>query len=105
MPQPVVTPPPPVITPAAATLSLGSGTLPRLRALARKGVLPFRATVNGAGRLRVVATVDKATAKRLKVGRRKTTVGSATKTVSNAGRVTVKVKLTKKARKGLKRQR
>jgi hypothetical protein len=104
LPAPVVTPPP-VVTPAATTLSLGSGTLPRLRTLARKGVLPFRATVNGAGRLRVVATVDKATAKRLKVGRKKTTVGRATQTVTKAGRVTVKVKLTKRARQGLKRQR
>jgi hypothetical protein len=105
VPAPVVTTPPPVVTTAAATLSLGSGTLPRLRALARNGGLPFRATVNGAGRLRVVATVDKATAKRLKVGRKKTTVGRATTTVTKAGRVTVKVKLTKKARTGLKRQR
>ena len=99
-----MTTPPPVVTPAAATLSLGSGALPHLRALARTGALPFRATVNGPGTLRVVASVDKATAKRLKVGRKKTTVGRATKTVTQAGRVTVKVKLTKKARKGLKRQ-
>ncbi len=79
--------------------------MPRLGRLARRGILPIVVEVNGPGRLRARATVDKPTAKRLKVGRRRTTVGTGALTVARAGRATVRIKLTKKARKGLKRQR
>jgi hypothetical protein len=39
------------------------------------------------------------------VGRRTTTVGTGSRTVGKAGRATLRIKLTKKARKGLRRQR
>ena len=106
-PTPTATPgpqgPPPTPTVLTPTLKLGFGTLPRIARVARTGKLPFRATVNQAGRLTATATVDKATAKRLRLGRKRK-VASGAKTATKSGRVTVTLKLTKKARKGLKRQ-
>ena len=102
---PVQPPAPPPAPPAASPLKLRTGTLPRLGRLARTGILAIIAEVTGPGRLRARATVDRATARRLKVGRRTTTVGTGSRTVSRAGRATLRIKLTKKARKGLRRQR
>ena len=52
----------------------------------------------------VLATVDKATAKKLKLGK-STQVGRGSKSLGSAGSVSVAVKLTAKAKKAAKRQR
>jgi hypothetical protein len=104
-PPPPPPPPPPAVPRASSALKVRPGTLPRLGRLARRGFLSIVAEVSGPGRLRARATVDKATARRLKVGRRTTTVGTGAKTVTRAGRTTLRIKLTKKAREGLRRQR
>jgi len=109
-PSPTATPiptptPTPTPTATAASLRLSRGTLPRLRTLARRGVLPFSARVNKAGRLTARATVDRATARRLRVGRFTTRIGTGRRTATGAGRFTLKVKLTRRARAGFKRQR
>jgi hypothetical protein len=101
-PTPTVTPPPP---PIATTLLLRTGTLARMATLARRGYVPVKAEVSKAGRLLTKATVDRATAKRLRIGRRVRKVGSSTRTATSAGTVQMKVRLTRKARAGLKRQR
>ena len=76
----------------------------KLAKVAKSGKLPVTATVNGAGRVRAVATVDKKTAKRLGLGNKKVTLGTGTATAAGAGPVTVKMKLSGKAKKRLKKQ-
>jgi hypothetical protein len=105
-PPPVAPPPPPPPVNDPAKLDLSRGSLPRLGRLGRKGILTIRAKVNEAGTLRARVTVDRKTAKRLKVGRKRTnTIGSKRVTASRAGTFKIRVKLSKKARKGLRRQR
>ena len=62
------------------------------------------ATLSKPGRITAAATVDRATARRLELGRKRT-VGSGRRTATRAATLKVNVKLTKKARKGLKRQK
>src|SRR5215217_2988146 len=91
-------PPPPVRT------SLGlSRSSTKLGPVARKGVLSFFARTNKAGRLTAKATVDRATASRLRVGRRTTTAGTGSRTATAPARLKVNVKLTRKLRAALKR--
>ncbi len=99
---PIATPTP---TPVATATSVKlSRSTTRTRTAARKGLLQVLAAFNKAGTATAKATVDRATAKRLKLGRSRT-VGTGRKTVSRSGSFKVNVKLTKKARKGLKRQK
>lgn len=85
-------------------LRLGFRRLPRLARLARTGVLLITARVSGPGRLVAKATVDKATAKRLKVGRKTTRVGAGARRVGKAGKKVLKVRITRKARAAFKRR-
>ena len=107
--EPLPAPPPPIPAPTptatAATLSVVSGLLPRLRRLARRGILSVTARVNKAGRLIATATVDRATARRLRVGRRAARIGTGRRTATRAGRIKVNLRLTRRARAGFRRQR
>ena len=71
----------------------------------RKGVLALFARTNKAGRLSARATVDSATAKLLRVGRRTTTAGTGSRTASAPARLKINVKLTHKLRAAIKRNR
>ncbi|HET8949297.1 MAG TPA: MXAN_6640 family putative metalloprotease, partial [Solirubrobacteraceae bacterium] len=102
--QTVTPPPPPPPPPPAATLTLTRSST-KLPFVARKGVLALFARVNKAGRLTAKATVDRATASRLKVGRRTTTAGTGSRTATAAARLKVDIRLTKKVRAALKRQK
>ena len=97
-PTPTVTPPPPR-PPTSVRLQRGSA---RLRTVARKGLLPLFATVNKAGAATATATVDRKTAKRLKLGRSRT-LGTGRKTMSRAGIYKVNLKLSRKVRRALRR--
>ena len=66
-------------------------------------MLALFARTNKAGRLTARATVDRATAKRLKVGRRTTSAGTGRRTATAPARVKINVKLTRKVRAALKR--
>lgn len=101
-PSPTPAPPP---TAVAASLKVVSGKLPRLRRLARRGVLTLTATVNLAGRLTATATVDRAAARRLRVARRAARIGTGRRTARHASGVKVNVTMTRKARAGMRRQR
>ncbi|MEV4421230.1 hypothetical protein AB0L40_14790 [Patulibacter sp. NPDC049589] len=80
-----------------------------LRDLRRTGAIRARCTLDVAGACATVATVDRATAKRLrlKLGRKATTatVGSGRATLKAAGTRTVSVRLTRAARKALRSAR
>lgn len=97
--------PPPAPTASAASLRLASGSQPRLRRVARRGILSLTATVNKAGRLTASATVDRRTARRLRVARKAARVGTGRRTATRAGRVKLSVRLTRKARTALRRHR
>lgn len=98
-PTPTPTPPPTVRT----SVKLSRGTS-RIASVARRGRLPVFATVNKPGALRATATVDRRTAKRLKLGRTRV-LAKGTKRIPRPGTFKVNLKLSKKARRGLKRQK
>ena len=98
-----MTPPPPPPPPPATSVRLTRNTT-RIASAARKGVLSLFARTNKAGRLTARATVDTATAKRLKVGRRTTTAGTGRRTATAPARVKISVKLTRKVRAALRRE-
>ena len=112
-PQPTATPAAaPTTTPTPAPIPVATATSvrlarssTRLKTVARRGVLSFLATVNKAGRLTATATVDKATAKRLKIGRRAVRIGTGGRTASRAQTIKVNVRLSRKVRAALKRQK
>ena len=95
----------PTVQPPVATSVRLSRNSTRISSVLRKGVLSLFAQANKAGRHSVRATVDAATAKRLKVGRRTTTAGTGSRTASAPARLKVNVKLTRKLRAALKRNR
>ena len=97
-PTPTVTPPPPR-PPTSVRLQRGST---RVRTVARKGLLQVLATFNKPGAATATASVDRRTAKRLKLGRTRT-LGTGSKTISKAGTFKVNVKLSKKVRRVLRR--
>jgi len=68
-------------------------------------VLSVFAQANKAGRYSAKATVDAKTAKRLKVGRRTTSAGTGRRTATAPARLKVNIKLTRKLRAALKRNR
>ena len=103
-PPPTVTPTPPVDPPVATSLRLTRNSS-RISSVLRKGVLSLFAQANKAGRHSARATVDRTTARRLKVGRRTTTAGSGSRTASSPARLKVDVKLTRKLRAALQRNR
>ncbi len=76
----------------------------RFKTASLRGKLEFLLNTNKTGRLSARATVDRKTAKRLKMGRKRT-LGTAAKTVTVTGPVKVAVQLSRKLRKALKRQR
>jgi hypothetical protein len=102
--SPTVTPTPTVEPPVATSVRLSRNTT-RISSVLRKGSLSLFARTNKAGRLSARATVDRATARRLKVGRRTTTVGTGRRTATAPARLKVNVKLTRKLRAALKRNR
>jgi hypothetical protein len=85
-PAPTITPPPPPPPPPATSIKLSRSTT-KLATIARKGILPFFLRTNKAGRATAKATVDRATATRLKVGRRTTTAGTGRRTATAPARV------------------
>jgi len=68
-------------------------------------VLALFAATNKGGAMTARSSVDRATARRLKVGRRTTSTGTGRRTATAGGRYKIKVKLTRKARAALKRQK
>jgi hypothetical protein len=76
-----------------------------MRSVARTGVLALFARTNKAGRLAARATVDRATARRLRVGRRTTAAGTGSRTATAPARVRINVKLTRKVRAALRKVR
>jgi hypothetical protein len=98
-------PPPPPAPPIATSVRLRTGTLARMATLARRGYLPITAVVSEAGALTATAKVDRATARRLRVGRRATRIGTGRRTATSAGSFRINLRLTKKARAGFKRQK
>ncbi|HKG63285.1 MAG TPA: hypothetical protein VKB28_04395, partial [Solirubrobacteraceae bacterium] len=77
----------------------------RIGSVLRKGVLSLFGQANKAGSHSARATVDATTAKRLKVGRRTTTAGTGRRTASAPAKLKINVKLTRKLRAALKRNR
>ena len=78
----------------------------RYAVVIRRGIA-VTSTLPGAGRVSVVATVPRATARRMGVAARSkaVTIGRGARSAAGPGRVTVRVKLTSKARKRLRRVR
>ena len=103
-PVPTATPTP-TPTPVPRTSLTLSRSTTTIRSAARTGVLALFARTNKAGRLAGKATVDSATARRLKIGRRTTSAGTGRRTATAPARLKLNVKLTRKARAALKRQR
>jgi hypothetical protein len=68
-------------------------------------VLALFARASKAGRLSAKASVDRTTARRLKVGRRTTSTGTGRRTATSAGRFKINVRLTRRARAALKREK
>ena len=99
---PTVTPTP---TPPRTSVSLTRSTT-NLATISRTGLLAFFARTNKAGRLTAKATFDRATAVRLKLGRRTTSAGPTVRRTFRApARLKINVKLSPKVRAALKRQR
>jgi hypothetical protein len=92
-----VSKPTPSVTGSAASARLGKVT--------KSGKLPVTATVSGAGTVKAIASVDRATAKRLGLGRKPVKLGGGSAAASGAGKVTVNVKLGAKAKQRLKKSR
>jgi hypothetical protein len=106
-PKPVVTPPPPPpprdTTPPSVGLAHAKQTIRNARA---KGVA-LTETSSEAGRLSVAISVDKRTARKLRIKRNahgRVVIGRLTQAIG-AGQTTVHVRLTAKARKALKHVR
>jgi hypothetical protein len=97
----VGTPPPPPDTSAPV---VSASAKPAKLAKVIKSGLPVSVKCSEACSVTVVAEVDKATAKRLKLGK-SLQVGRGSKRLGSAGSVAVPVKLTAKAKKAVKRQR
>ncbi len=105
-PIPTATPtatPTPTPTPATS-LRLARSTT-KIRSAARTGRLALFARTNKAGRLRAKATVDARTARRVRMGRRTTSIGTGRRTALAPSRLKVKVKLTRKARAALRKHK
>jgi hypothetical protein len=102
--SPTVTPTPTITPPPPTELRLTRNSS-KLSSVLRKGVLSLFAQANKAGRHSARATVDTTTAKRLKVGRRTTKAGTGRRTAGAPARLKVNVKLTRKLRAALKRNR
>ena len=102
--SPTVTPAPTVPPPAPASLRLTRNSS-RIGSVLRKGMLSLFGQANKAGSHSARATVDATTAKRLKVGRRTTTAGTGRRTASAPAKLKINVKLTRKLRAALKRNR
>ena len=101
---PTVTPTPTPTPPPATSVRLSPSTT-KIATVVRKGVLSLFARTNKAGGLNARATVDRATARRLRVGRRTTTAGTGRRTATAPARLRISVKLTRKLRAALKRNR
>jgi|SRR5215218_1335944 len=86
----------------ATLLSLQLGAAPRL---AKARVLTLTARSGAAGTFTASASVDAATAKRLGLGRRATTIGRGRLTLPSGGSGTLRIGLTAKAWARLKRSR
>jgi hypothetical protein len=86
-------------TPPSASITVAKQ---KLKAVLKKG-LAVRATSNEHCSLSVQLIVDKATAKKLKLGKKATVIGRLTSSFS--GSAQLKVKLTAKAKKALKKAR
>ena len=74
----------------------------KLKAVLSKGLV-LRATCSEHCTLSIQLVVDKATAKKLKLGRKATVIGKLTRSLDGTGQL--KVKLTAKAKKALKKAR
>ena len=99
---PTVTPTP---TPTPRTSLVLSRSTTRIASAARTGFIALFARTNKAGRLSAKSTVDATTAKRLNVGRRTTSTGTARRTATAPSRLKLKVRLTRKSRAALRKER
>ena len=97
------TPPPPDSTPPKVTLTFGGKVLTDLQALLLKGTLPVIVSCNEPCTIDITAFIDSATAKRLGLISRQVAVGKGHAALAKAGKATVRVKFTKKARKQMRK--
>jgi hypothetical protein len=98
--QQVDPPPPPPKDTTAPTVSAAVGKV-KLGDVLKKG-LPASVTCSEACNLNAVLQIDAKTAKKLKLGKKVTTIGKGF-AMSSGGKTTVPVKLTAKAKKALKK--
>ena len=104
-PAPSATPAPPAPAPDTAAPQLTAAPkAPKMAALVKSGI-PVTVGCSEACKVTVVATVDKATAKRLKLGKKSLQVGKTTQNLAAGVKATLKVKLSGKAKKAAERQR
>jgi sugar lactone lactonase YvrE len=110
-PAAVVVPPAQLVDKPAAVLTADDRTAPtvkltmaaqRLRAVLSRGLVG-KVRTSEAGRVTIAVTVDKRTARNLRLGKAATVIGRASVKAAATGTATVRVKLTSKARKALHR--
>jgi Ca2+-binding RTX toxin-like protein len=89
---------------AAQVIAIAAAPGSRLSSIVKSGVMRVSATVPGSGSLVTVASVDARTAKKLAIASAKwVRIGAGRANAAAAGKVTVKVRLTRRAKKRLKR--
>jgi len=90
--------------PATGTLTVDVAADKGKRKTARKRGLRARVRCSVQCKVRATAKIDKRTARKLKLGRKAMTIGKGKASITKAGRIPFYVKLTKKAKRALKRK-
>jgi hypothetical protein len=112
--QGTVTPAPVVQQPVAApgtqtvlepVVNLTAGAQPKLAKLARAGALKISIQAGSPGSAAARATIAGPVARTLRLGSRAVTIGTGRATLGAAGKATVSIKLTRRAKAALKRAR
>jgi hypothetical protein len=96
--------PPPGTLPASGLLTADVAADKGKRKTAAKRGLRVRVRCSVQCTAGAVATIDKKTARKLKLGKKAMTIGTGKATITKAGRIPFYVKLNKKAKKALKRK-
>ncbi len=92
------------LLPVAGPLTVSAAVDRGKRSTARKRGLRARVRCSVQCRATAVATVDKRTARKLKLGRKATKIGTGKATILKPGRIPFYIKMTKKAKKALARK-
>jgi hypothetical protein len=96
--------PPAGTLPTSGTLTADAAADKGKRKTARKKGLRVRVRCSVQCKAKAVLTIDKKTAKKLKLGKKALTIGTGSATITKAGRIPFYAKLTKKAKKALGRK-